>query len=88
MGKVEFYEKAGLTRSIPPVARPAVVPTGLEVIQAQTTLEPAHFDPCPMCGANVDWFGLPARRSLVAVLLKHGYFRKCPQCKREKEVPG
>lgn len=43
-------------------------------------------DPCPMCGEDVGWSKIPARRSPVARFLMHGYYRKCPRCRRERQV--
>ena len=43
-------------------------------------------DPCPICGEDVGWSKLPARRSLLAMFLEHGYYRRCPSCRRERQV--
>ena len=43
-------------------------------------------DPCPMCGADVGWSGLSVRRSPVAFMLKHGNYRRCPECHNERQV--
>ena len=46
----------------------------------------AESDPCPMCGADVGWSGLLVRRSLLAFMLTDKYFRRCPECHKEKPV--
>ena len=43
-------------------------------------------DPCPMCGAEVGWSGLSVRRSPMAFMLKHGNYRRCPECHIERQV--
>ena len=43
-------------------------------------------DPCPMCGDDVGWSKLSARRSPLARFLVHGYYRRCPRCHRERQV--
>ena len=43
-------------------------------------------DPCPMCGEDVGWSKLPARKSVFARFLEHGYYRRCPRCRRERQV--
>ena len=54
--------------------------------EAQTRPPEAESDPCPMCGADVGWSGLPARRSFWAFMLTDKYFRRCPVCHKEKYV--
>ena len=46
----------------------------------------AESDPCPMCGADVGWSGLPARRFFLAFMLPEKYYRRCPECHKEKPV--
>ena len=85
MGKADFYERVGLTSSNeasiysgePEVE--TILDERIEILEIQP-------DPCPMCGADVSWSQLPARLSPVAFLLKHGYFRRCPTCRKEKQV--
>ena len=43
-------------------------------------------DPCPMCGAEVGWSRLSVRRSPMALMLKHGNYRRCPECHKERQV--
>ena len=81
MGKAEFLKKAGLKqptkRSAAPIQRQA------EVDIEEAVLQP---DPCPRFGEEVGWGGLPARKSLLAPLLRYGYYRRCPICEKETEV--
>ena len=85
MGKADFYERVGLETS-----RDSSIYSG--ELEHETALDEeagileAQLDPCPMCGADVCWSQLPARLSPVAFLLKHGYFRRCPTCRKEKQV--
>ena len=60
---------------------------GFDQQQAEQTMPTGpESDPCPMCGADVGWSGLSARRSAMAFMLKHGNFRRCPECLKEKQV--
>ena len=81
MGKAEFLQKAGLKqpvqRSAAPIQRQAAVDLEEGVLQP---------DPCPRCGEEVGWDSLPARKSLLAPLLRYGYYRRCPICEKETEV--
>ena len=55
-------------------------------IASQISAPVLESDPCPMCGAEVGWSGLPARRSFWAFMLTDKYFRRCPVCHKEKYV--
>ena len=81
MGKVEFLKMAGLKQS---------GQRGAPVIQRQAEVESEECvsqpDPCPQCGVEVGWGSLPARKSPLALLLRYGYYRRCPMCKKETEV--
>ena len=81
MGKAEFLKKAGLKQ---PVQRNT--PTFHRQADADSHEGAPQPDPCPRCGADVGWHSLPARRSLLAPLLRNGYYRRCPMCKKETEV--
>ena len=79
IGKAEFLKKAGLQR------------TGQRNVPAiQTDVNGEGIvswpDPCPRCGEDVGWDSLPARKSLLAPLLRYGYYRRCPICEKETEV--
>ena len=58
----------------------------VEALEAKVT-EDEPQDPCPMCGQDVGWSKLPTRRSLIAPLLEHGHYRRCPMCHKERQVP-
>ena len=78
MGRAEFLKRAGLQQ---PVQRngPAIQ-QGADVDSGGNVSRP---DPCPRCGEEVDWGGLPARKSLLAPLFRYGYYRRCPICEKE-----
>ena len=81
MGKDEFLKKAGLQQSVQR-STPAIQ-QGADVDSEEAALQP---DPCPQCGVEVGWGSLPARKSPLALLLRYGYYRRCPMCKKETEV--
>ena len=54
--------------------------------EAQTRPPEEESDPCPKCGADVGWSGLSVRQSPVAFMLKHGTYRRCPECRKERQV--
>ena len=82
MGKADFLQKAGLTPS--EHLENAAVPKPEE--QVEPTIATFQPDPCPMCTADVGWSELPLRRSPVAIMLKHGYYRRCPECDKVFDV--
>ena len=81
MGKAEFLKRAGLQqtvqRNVPAIQKGADVDGEGSV---------SRLDPCPRCGEDVGWHSLPARKSLLAPLLRYGYYRRCPICEKEAEV--
>ena len=55
-------------------------------LASQIRVPEVESDPCPMCGADVGRSGLLVRRSPMAFMLKHGYYRRCPGCHKERQV--
>ena len=55
-------------------------------LASQIRAPEVESDPCPMCGAEVGWSGLSVRRSPMALMLKHGNYRRCPECHKERQV--
>ena len=55
-------------------------------LASQIRAPEVESDPCPMCGADVGWSGLSVRRSPMALMLKHGNYRRCPECLKERQV--
>ena len=81
MGKAEFLKRAGLQQ---PVQRNVpLIQRGPDVDSEEIVSQP---DPCPRCGEDVGWDSLPARKSLLAPLLRYGYYRRCPICEKDTEV--
>lgn len=83
MGKSDFYEKVGFINSELTEEPPSFSPEEKNFEMADDLHE---VDPCPMCGSDVGWFGLSVRKSPMAFMLEHGYYRRCPQCRKEKQV--
>ena len=80
MGRAEFLRKAGWRQ---PVQRSAPIFQQADVDSEESISQP---DPCPQFGEDVGWDSLPARKSLLAPLLRYGYYRRCPICDKETEV--
>lgn len=57
-------------------------------LASQIRAPEVEYDPCPKCGADVGWSGLSVRRSPMAFMLKHGNYRRCPECHKERQVPN
>ena len=81
MGKAEFLKKAGLQQSVQ--RSTTAIQQRADVDSEESALQP---DPCPRCGEEVGWGSIPARKSLLAPLLRYGYYRRCPICEKETEV--
>ena len=81
MGRDDFLTKAGLRQAASHDEN-----AGVPIDNAKGSTQESDRDICPRCGADVAWSGLPARRSLLAPLLRYGYYRRCPQCGKETEV--
>ena len=81
MGKAEFLKRAGLQQSAQ--RNGPAIQRGADVNSEGNVSRP---NPCPRCGEDVGWDSLPARKSLLAPLLRYGYYRLCPICGKETEV--
>ena len=81
MGKDEFLKKVGLQQT--GRRNVSAIQLGADVDGEAIVSWP---DPCPRCGEDVGWDSLPARKSLLAPLLRYGYYRRCPICKKDTEV--